>query len=156
MRVWDIMNKDVIYVGEYTTLRELLMKFSDFHTFPVVPVVDDDMKLVGIVRLQNLIDVFLPYDRELLKLSPFIDEFWDENIFKVEIEPELGILVVMADIMDRDFIVIKSEEKIEKAYEQLKAHKRDQMPVVDDEGKLCGIIGLFDIVRYVFKQKGLY
>ncbi len=156
MRVCDIMNKDVIYVKEFTTLKELLTMFDHFHTFPLVPVVDDNMKLVGLVRLQNLIDVFLPYDRELLRMSPFIDEFWDENIFKVKIEPELGILVVMADIMDRDFIVIKSDEKIEKAYEQLKAHKRNQMPVVDDEGKLCGIIGLFDIVRYVFKQKGIY
>ncbi len=156
MLVKDIMNKDVIWVGLYTTLRELLTKFDSFHTFPIVPVVDEEMKLIGIVRLQNLIDVFLPYDRELLKLSPFIDEFWDENIFKVEIEPELGILVVMSDIMDRDFVVIKSEEKIERAYEQLKAHKKDQMPVVNEEGKLCGIIGLFDIVRYVFKEKGLY
>ncbi len=156
MIVKEIMNRDVIYVGVYTTLRELLIKFQNFHTFPIVPVVDEDMKLVGLVRLQNLIDVFLPYDRELLRLSPFIDEFWDENIFKVEIEPELGILVVMSDIMDREFITIKETERLEKAYEILKSHKKDQMPVVDEAGKLTGIIGLFDIVRFVFKEKGLY
>ena len=156
MLVRDIMNKDVIYVGMYTTLRELLNKFDNFHTFPIVPVVDEDMKLVGLVRLQNLIDVFLPYDRELLRLSPFIDEFWDENIFKVEIEPELGILVVMSDIMDREFIAIQETEKLEKAYEILRSHKKDQMPVVADGGKLTGIIGVFDIVRFVFKERGLY
>ncbi len=156
MIVKDVMNKDVIYVGMYTTLRELLNKFGSFHTFPIVPVVDEDMKLVGLVRLQNLIDVFLPYDRELLRLSPFIDEFWDENIFKVEIEPELGILVVMSDIMDREFIAIQETEKLEKAYEILRAHKKEQMPVVADGGKLTGIIGVFDIVRFVFKERGLY
>ncbi|MDI6851547.1 MAG: CBS domain-containing protein [bacterium] len=156
MLVKDIMNKDVIYVGEYTTLRELLIKFDNFHTFPLVPVVDEDKKLVGLVRLRNLIDVFFPYNRELLRISPFVDEVWDENIFKVEIGPELGILVVMADIMDEDFAVIKGDEEIEKAYEQLKIHKSEQMPVVDGEGRLQGIIGLFDIVRYLFKQKGIY
>ncbi len=156
MLVKDVMNKDVIYVGLYTTLRELLIKFENFHTFPVVPVVDDDMKLVGLVRLQNLIDVFLPYDRELLRLSPFVDEFWDENIFNVDIEPELGILVVMSDIMDREFVAIKDTDKLEKAYETLKAHQKNAMPVVDEDGKLAGLLGLYCIVRAVFKEKGLY
>ncbi len=156
MQVKDLMNKDVIYVGVYTTLKELLIKFDGFHTFPVVPVVDEDMKLVGTVRLQNLIDVFLPYDKELLKISPFVDEFWDENIFKVQIEPEFGILAVMQDIMEKDFIAIEEEESIEKAYEKLRSFQKKLMPVVDKEGHLSGIIGLFDIVRYVFKEKGLY
>lgn len=156
MQVKDIMNRNVIAVRVYTTLKELLIKFDNFHTFPIVPVVEEDMKILGVVRLENLINIFLPYDKELLRLSPFVDEFWDENIFKVEIEPALGILIIMADIMDKDFIFVRENETIEKAYEQLKSHKIEQVPVLDDDNKLRGILGLFDIVRYVFKQKGLY
>ncbi|RKZ01424.1 MAG: hypothetical protein DRQ10_02110 [Candidatus Hydrothermota bacterium] len=154
MKVKEVMFKEVITVERYVTLRDLLMKFKGFHTFPVVPVVDNG-KLIGIVRLQNLIDVFLPYNPEILKMAAFFDEFWEEDIFAAELAPEMGMLVLVEDIMDHEFIAVNENESIEKAYNLMRLHKKDQLPVVDDDGNLVGMVGVFDIIWAVFHQKGI-
>jgi CBS domain-containing protein len=156
MKVKDLMFTNVIFVKIDTPLRELLKKFSTFHTFPLVPVVDDKDKLVGMVKLQNIIDVFLPYNPDIIRMSPFMDEFWEEDIFSVEIAPEMGQLIIVEDIMDHHAVSLKSNDSIEKAYQVLRMNKVQQLPVVDEENKLVGMIGIFDIVLHVFKERGVF
>ncbi len=156
MKVEELMFTDIICVTVDTPLRELLKKFEKFHTFPLVPVVDDGKKLVGIVKLQNLIDVFLPYNPDIVRMAPFMDEFWDEDIFSVELAPEMGHLIVVDDIMEHKFVALKTDDSIEKAYHTMRTHKLEQLPVIDDSGKLVGMVGIFDIVLMVFKQKGIF
>ncbi len=156
MKVQELMFTNVIYVTVDTPLRELLNRFSSFHTFPLVPVVDNGQKLVGMVKLQNIIDVFLPYNPEIIKMAPFMDEFWEEDIFSVDLAPEMGSLIVVEDIMDHNFVALRQNDSIEKAYQLLRMHKVQQLPVVDEDGKLVGMLGIFDIVLQVFKEKGIF
>jgi hypothetical protein len=37
----------------------------------------------------------------------------------------------------------------------MKLHLKEELPVVDKANKLIGRIGLFDIVKSVFRQKGI-
>jgi len=53
MLVKDIMAKKVISVQRSTTFRELLAIFKNFHLFPMVPVVEENNKLVGIVSFRD-------------------------------------------------------------------------------------------------------
>ncbi|MCD6132418.1 MAG: CBS domain-containing protein [Candidatus Hydrothermae bacterium] len=154
-KVREIMWTDVIVCKKETSLKELLEKFKGFHTFPLVPVVDDENKLVGVVRIENLIDAFLPYDRELIRYTPFIDEFWDEDIFEAKIAPEMGILVLVEDIMDYRFDAIDADEDIKKAYKLMRMNNRCHLPVVEKGGELVGIVGIFDIIREVFRMQGV-
>ncbi len=156
MKVKDLMFTNVIFVTIDTPLRELLKKFSTFHTFPLVPVVDDQSKLVGMVKLQNIIDVFLPYNPDIIRMSPFMDEFWEEDIFSVEIAPEMGQLIVVEDIMDHHAVALKADDSIERAYQTLRMNKVQQLPVIDKENRLVGMIGIFDIVLHVFKNRGVF
>lgn len=154
MQVKEIITKEVITVKRSTTLKELLKKFAKFHLFPLVPVVEDDNRLVGIVSFRNLIDVFQPYSSEVLKTVPFLDEK-EEDIFKVELVEEIGSLVVVEDIMESKFISIGEDASLEEAYKLMKLHLKEEFPVVDKDGKLVGMIGIFDIIREVFRQKGV-
>jgi CBS domain-containing protein len=154
MQVKEIMSKEVITVKRSTTLRQLLKIFAKFHMFPLVPVVEEDNYLVGIISFRNLINVFRPYQPEILKPVPFLDEE-EEDIFKAELTQELGDLVVAEDIMERKFISIQEDASLEKAYDSMKLHLKEQFPVVDKSGRLVGMIGIFDIIREVFRQKGV-
>lgn len=154
MQIKEIITKDVITVRRSTTLRELLRKFAKFHLFPLVPVVEDDNRLVGIVSFRNLVDVFQPYNTEILKTVPFLDEK-EEDIFKAELVEEIGSLVVVEDIMERKFVSIKEDSSLEEAYKLMKLHLKEEFPVVDNDAKLVGMIGVFDIIREVFHQKGV-
>src|SRR3989338_1537215 len=104
--VKDIMSKQVISVTRATTLKQLLRAFDKFHIFPLVPVVEDDNRLIGIVSFRNLIDIFSSYHPDVLKLVPFLEEEEEEDIFKIDISEDIGNLVVVEDIMEREFISV--------------------------------------------------
>lgn len=152
-KVKDCMNKEVISVKRSTSLREILEKFKNFHRFPLVPVVSEENELVGVVSLENLIQIFHPSHYKLLKAIPFLD--YKEEIFEVELPPEIGSLIVAEDIMNRNFIAVKEDEELKKAYKLMRLHKLEFLPVADAEGKLVGIIGIFDIIRSLFSEQGI-
>ena len=154
MRVKEIMSKEVITVRRSAKLKELLELFNKFHLFPLVPVVEEDNRLVGIVSFRNLIDVFSPYHQEILKTVPFLDE-QEEDIFKVELTKHIGDLLIVEDIMETKFISLQEDAALEEAFKLMKLHLKEEFTVVDRAGKLVGMIGIFDIVQHVFRQKGV-
>jgi len=154
MLVKDIMATDIIYVKKSTTLGSLLKKFKEFHTMPVVPVVDDDMKAIGSVSFDELIDAFQPAHMGGLKGVAFVDA-QEPNIFDLTIEPEMGKLVVVDDFMQTKFLTVEQDLPLEEAYSKMKLHQRSAVPVIDKKGKLVGMIGIFDIIFAVFREKGV-
>lgn len=154
MQVKDVMKTDIITVHRNTTLAQLITDFKSFHTFPLVPVVDEGDHLIGIVSFSNIMDVFRPAQPEILKTVAFVDEA-PENIFESDLTSEMGSLIVVEDIMETKFISIKDDESIEEVYNTLKVNQREQLTVVDQDKKVVGIIGIFDIIKTIFQQKGI-
>lgn len=154
MQVKDIMSKKVISVQRSTTFRELLEIFKNFHLFPMVPVVEENNELVGIVSFRDLISIFTPVSNDFIKRMPFVEQE-EADIFNIDLSPEMGRLVVIEDIMDKRFVALEEEMPIEEAFNIMKLHKKDELPVVDTKGKLAGLAGIFDIIRTVFEEKGI-
>lgn len=154
MQVREAMLKEVITVRRSTTLKQLLEIFAKFHIFPLVPVIEKDNRLVGVVSFRNLINVFQLHQPDILKTVPFLDE-QEEDIFKIDITEEMGGLVVVEDIMESKFISIQEDASLEEVYKLMKLHFKEEFPVVDRAGKLVGMVGIFDIVRHLFRQKGV-
>jgi CBS domain-containing protein len=153
--VKDVMFRQVITVHRHTTLRQLLSKFAEFHTFPIVPVVERDNILVGIITLKNLLDVLKPAEPEILKTIPFLDEKPIE-ISSVELSPEMGHLVVVDDIMENKFFAIQEDMSIEETLRLMRLHNKEQLPVINKDKKFTGVIGIFDIVTHLFSGKGIF
>jgi Mg/Co/Ni transporter MgtE len=154
MLVKEIMSKEVMAAKRSMKLRELLEMFKDFHIFPLVPVIEEDKRLVGVVSFRNLIDVFQSYRPDVLKLIPFLDEE-EQDIFKIDISKSMGDLVLVEDIMEVEHISIREDISLEEAYNLMKLHLKEEFPVVDRAGRLVGRIGIFDIIKAVFSQKGI-
>ena len=156
MQVKDIMQTKIISVKQGTTLAQLLDTFRDFHSFPVVPVVDNDNILLGIVHIQSFFEIFKPQHQDLLMRNPLsMVSREPTNIFDVEIEDGLGFLVIVADIIDKRMVTIQQGEDIRQAYDLMQMYNRESIPVIDKDKKLVGIIGIFDIVMAIFREKGL-
>jgi CBS domain-containing protein len=154
MQVKEIMSKEVISVKRSAKLKELLEIFKIFHIFPLVPVVEENGRLIGIVSFRNLIDMFQSYQPDVLKLVPFLDEE-EPDIFKMDINEDMGNLVVVEDIMEHEYISIREDVSLEDAYNLMKLYLKEELPVVDRAGRLAGRIGIFDIIGAVFRQKGI-
>lgn len=153
-RVKDIMATEVLSVKRGTTLAGLMNLFKNFHSFPLVPVIEKDGRLVGSVSLKNIIEVFNPPRPQLLKTIPFLDET-EENIFEVDLDTEMGSFVIVEDIMDKDCLYVEDQSTIEKAYDQMNQYNCERLPVVNNDGVLCGLVGVFDIVRCLFQEKNI-
>ncbi|MDD3087301.1 MAG: CBS domain-containing protein [Candidatus Omnitrophica bacterium] len=154
MQVREVMSKEVIAVRRSMKLGELLGIFKDFHIFPLVPVVEDDSRLIGVVSFRNILDVFQSSHPDVLKLVPFLDEE-EQNIFKMDISEDIGDLVVVQDIMDQEYIYIREDTSLEEVYKLMDVHLKEELPVVDRLGRLVGRVGIFDIIKFLFNQKGV-
>ncbi len=150
----DIMKRDLITVRRSTTLRELILLLQNFHTFPLIPVVDENDHLLGTVSFNDLIEAFQPYDVGLLKAIPFLERE-ETDILDLEITPEMATLIVVDDIMDTNILFVNEGEPLEKIYNLMKRHSLDMISIVDDEQRLVGLIGLFNILMAVFRMKGI-
>ncbi|MBL7084480.1 MAG: CBS domain-containing protein [Candidatus Omnitrophica bacterium] len=157
MKVYDCMTKKPVTVKRSTTLSQLIKAFQkyNFHTFPVV---QDDGRLVGIVNFEDILKVFQPYSKELsimLEAVPFLEmESKEEDFLEADISSEMGILVVVDDIMNTHFTTIDPQADINFARAQMKLHSTPRIPVVEED-KLIGVISLFDIILAVFRERGI-
>jgi CBS-domain-containing membrane protein len=153
-KVKKLMFRQVITVQRCTTLKQLLGNFASFHTFPIVPVVEEDNTLAGVISLKNLINVLRPTEPRTLKAIPFLDEK-PVAIMEVEITPEMSQLIVADDIMDTDFIAVDEEMTDAQAFKLMRLHDKEQIPVIDKDKKFKGIVGIFDIVVNIFIDRGI-
>ena len=154
MKVSEVMTQKMIVVSRSTSLSELIKLFRSFHSFPLVPVVDENNVLVGIVSFQRVIDAFTTTTPDIIKTVSYIDE-QPLDIFDMDITPEIGELCIVDDFMDTKFVSVNKDTLIEEAYRLMQVHKCEHMPVVDSKNKLIGRIGIFDILLTLFKEKGL-
>jgi Mg/Co/Ni transporter MgtE len=153
-QVKNLMFSQVITVQRCTTLKQLLENFASFHTFPIVPVVEADNRLVGIISLKNLINVLKPMEPRTLKAIPFLDEK-PVALTEIEITPEMSHLIVADDIMETDFTAVDEEMTDEQTFKLMRLHDREQIPVIDKDKKFKGIVGIFDIVTNIFAERGI-
>ena len=153
-RIKEIMKKDIISVKRSTTLYQLIAIFKDFHTFPLVPVVDDNGMLAGVVYLKNIIEIFQPHHLDILKANPLLDR-QQIDIFDLEIEPGMENLIIVDDIMEKNFLKVCDTQPLDKVYNLMQLHSKDTFPVVNKQEELVGIIGIFGIVMAILKSKGV-
>lgn len=160
MLVKDVMRRQVITVKESTTLKELMRIFQKY-PFHHLPVVKEDGTVVGIVALEDILKIFEPfppYLMEMLRRNPFYaeTELEETNLFKVDLPPEMGVLCVAEDLMNMNVVTIKEDATAMEALSRIRSYNLKTLPVVDEDGRLQGIVNLFDILMGVLKEKGIF
>jgi len=148
----EVMNRDAITVQPSTTLVELikLMKKLNQHMFPVV---DEENILLGTVNYRGICSIFRPFSRsisEIVKRMPFVENIDDEDL-NLELSPEMGMLILVDDIINTNFVSVKKDTSIKDARRLMRLHNVELLPVVSDK-KLVGMLSLLDIFVYIFKE----
>ena len=152
MPVSELMNRNVLTVLPSTTLKDLLglMQKTNQHIFPVLA---NDATLLGVVNYNDILNIFRPFSRsvsEIVKRMPFVDSVDDEDL-NLELSPEMGMLILVDDIINKNFISIKETSTIKEARRLMRIHNLQMLPVVSDK-KFIGVISTLDILVYVFKE----
>lgn len=139
MFVSQSMTRKVITVNKQTPMLEArdLMKQ---HQIRHLPVVDEDKHLVGIITDRDIRSA-LPLRRALESIDP-------------EEQSKYGHLKV-ADVMTRDPATILPTHTLQDALLMIQEKKVGAFPVIDEQGKLKGILSVRDLLRAFINVLGI-
>lgn len=133
------MTREVITVDQEANIfeaQELMAENKIRH----LPVVDEDYRLIGIVT-----------DRDIRSALPY--SFFKET-YSEEKKRKLSTLRVK-NIMSKEPIVVTPSHTIQDALLLIQDSKVGALPVVDDRGKLSGIISVRDLLRAFINVLGI-
>jgi len=138
MLVKGWMTSDVITVDEETSMMKAsqIMKENNIRRLPVMR----KGKLVGMVT-----------DRDIKEASPSKATTLDVH--------ELYYLLSelkLKDIMRKNLVTVGPEETVEKAAVKMLEHRISGLPVVNDKGKVVGVITQGDIFKVLVSLTGVY
>ncbi|GIV65701.1 MAG: CBS domain-containing protein [Chloroflexota bacterium] len=134
------MKRDVVSIPLNSTIRQAIQLFIDHH-IGTLPVVDEEHRLVGILRLQDVIDMGMPDFIHLVSDFDFLREFGavenqrpDPQIFEKSIQDLIG-----------EAVSVHEESGLFRTAALLHKHALRDLPVVDHEGRLVGIASHVDV-----------
>jgi CBS domain-containing protein len=142
MKARDHMTRDVISVGRASNIAEIASLLKK-HGISGVPVVDAEGHLLGVVTHEELINIFLPHYLSMFDELAFLDDLGViEAQTLAEIEPSLFLA---EDVMVSDPVTVKPDASIMKAAALLVNKKLVFLPVVDEDGKVVGVLNRGDV-----------
>jgi len=156
MQARDLMETDVETVAPDDDVADAFRKFARY-PFSGFPVVDEDDRVVGVVTESDLVDLFEPEDETLwipIGLPPFVDTL-TYQVKAPWADLDLGVDMVrnadrpVSDVMSADVATVTPDADVDVVLGLLAGDDPDinRVPVVDDEGRIVGIIARQDVIR---------
>ena len=126
LKVEDVMTRNVITVKQETPIYEAMavMRTNDITGMPVI---DDDMNLVGVITEKDVLSLF--------------GSEKDEN------------KTTVGSFMTRPAVSYRGDESLQSVCDFMIVNYFRRVPVVSKKGKLVGIISRPDIIDYIIEQR---
>ncbi|HPH10732.1 MAG TPA: CBS domain-containing protein [Thermotogota bacterium] len=151
MLVKDAMIRDVSAIFEDEKI-ETFIRISALHLRHVLPVVDEKMRIIGIISEDDVINETIPSYFGLLQSASFIPDTnqMKRKLSEIKDEP-------IGKFINRNVITIEEEDTILHAADLLLHHKFMNLFVVDKDSRLTGIINrsriLLGVLQEVLEEK---
>ncbi len=144
----DIMTKKVITVTENETLQDVLELLSR-HRFGGLPVVDKEGKIIGIISVTDIVHYSEKIDVvPLINLSGWISPYADpSSLFYLRKGQDAMHATTVGEVMRRKFFTAKEDKPLNEIAALMKRRRINRVPIVDDEGKVVGIVTRSDLVQ---------
>jgi CBS domain-containing protein len=128
MKVKDVMEPNVCFLNDEDTILHA-SKFMKEERIRNLPVIDKDKKLVGLITLREII----------------------ETIFH---NPD-QISVRSAMLQQEQMTCVKPDTSLKDAIEIMMANRFGCLPVIDNNGKLLGVISEANLLKVLHKYSSL-
>lgn len=136
----DCMKKTVFSIAWTASIRDAAKILIDKH-IGILPVLDKNNRPIGVVALKDLINLTLPCFVHLFPDLDFVSDFGAvEDSLPSEANLEQSITTLM-----HPGTVLSETSGLLRAYAFMLQHDLHDLPVVDKEGKLTGIVSRVDV-----------
>ena len=150
-RVDEVMTTDVLAFSPDQNVQEAMAALVD-RGVDGAPVVDDRGMVVGILSTGDLIvqesRLHLPTVISLFGASLELPS--SQKHFEQDLAKALGSRV--DEVMDSDPVTVAPGDSLETAATLLHDKEVSRLPVVDDDGRLVGLLARGDILRSIIKD----
>ena len=126
LKVEDVMIRDVISVKQDTPIYEAMVLMRK-HDITGMPVIDDDMTLVGVITEKDVLRLFCGDEEDNNKTVGFF--------------------------MTRPAVSYRENESLQSVCDFMMVNYFRRVPVVSKKGKLVGIISRPDIIDYIIEKR---
>lgn len=140
MNISDCMKRNVISISETSTVREAASILAKKH-IGLLPIVNDDMNVIGVVGLKDLLSLKLP---DFVRFVADVDFVHDFGAVETS-SPSAETLNESITTLMKDAITVEESCGLTRAYALMLQHNLHDMPVVSVEGKLIGVASRVDI-----------
>jgi CBS domain-containing protein len=140
MKVKDCMKTNVFSIPATETIREAAAIFVAHH-IGLLPVVDEQGRLIGVVGLRDLLKLELP---DFVNLVPDVDFVHDFGAVETT-RPSAKELGQPVTALMREAISVVEDCGLLRAYALMLQHEVHDLPVVSADGRLVGIASRVDI-----------
>ena len=143
--VADVMSRDVITVQPQTPLNQAIQILAE-RRITGLPVVDDADKLVGVISETDLMwqETGVTPPAYIMFLDSVI-YLQNPTTYERDLHKALGQTV--GEVMTTEAITIDPEKPLQEAAKLMHEKHIRRLPVVDDTGKVLGILTRGDIIR---------
>jgi len=141
MRRWtvqDVMTESVVSVGEHTAYKDIVETLAR-HKVSAVPVVDDDGRVVGVVSEADLL-----HKLEFQGVQP-LTHLLERKQRRQAREKATGDMA--AELMTGPPVTIGRQDTVSGAARIMDQERIKRLPVVDEQGRLVGIVSRADLLR---------
>lgn len=140
MQVKECMKHTVFFIRPYTTIVEAAQILAEKHV-GTLPVVDTSGKLVGLVPLRSLLFTIMPDFIHLVEDFDFVSDFGvAENR-----QPDQELLRRPVSEIMLDPESVEETSGLMRAFALLHQHQLHDLPVVDAQNNLVGIVSRVDV-----------
>ncbi len=141
MRVYDIMVRDVTAVTKDETVGNVL-KIMSSQLLAGIPVVSEDMRVIGFASENDIIKAVVPSYFSLLQSTSFIPDMnqFLRNAILIKDKP-------ISEYMTHPPIVVNENAMLVHVADIMIRHNTKAIPVVDDQGRLVGVVNRTNILK---------
>jgi IMP dehydrogenase len=140
VKINDCMKQKVVSSLPSITIQAAAQILSQNH-IGTLPLVDEALHLIGLVRMRDLITLAMPDFVNLVENVDFVHDFGAVENHK----PGSEILNLPISKIMSEPVALEESAGLLRAVALLQEHKLDDLPVVDSENRLVGIASYVDI-----------
>ncbi len=142
MRVRDTMKHTVISITPQTSVLEAARLLIQ-KRIGTLPVVDEAGSLIGMLTIDDILDVFIPNYFDLLENLSFVHGFGALEDFQPKDLNQVAALTI--ETLMGEPVSVEQDESIFRAATKLSRHDLMDLPIIDRQGKLVGLASHVDV-----------
>jgi len=152
MIVKDVMSKNVITISPEESINDAIEKMAKNNISGLIVV--DNNKVVGVISESDVLKVLgseFPEIKASANLTFSILLLLEGGVKMIREMKKIGKLKVK-DVMSKKVFFVKPEDTILEAARMMSKKDVRRLPVIDEDGKLVGVISRTDILRALVKE----